>query len=72
MRPVDIEAASRLFSGAAFNAALWVIVSDEPQVVLPRLSPLSASWQKGFLQLVAEYRSAVNPAKIPRFQFAVL
>ena len=36
MKPVDIEAASRLLSGAAFNAALWVAASDEPHVVLPK------------------------------------
>jgi AcrR family transcriptional regulator len=36
MRQVDIEAASRLLSGAAFNAALWVAASDEPQVALPK------------------------------------
>jgi AcrR family transcriptional regulator len=36
MRPLDIEAASRLLSGAAFNAALWVAASDEPQVALPK------------------------------------
>lgn len=36
MKPVDIEAASRLLSGAAFNAALWVAASDEPNVALPK------------------------------------
>jgi AcrR family transcriptional regulator len=36
MRPVDVEAASRLLSGAAFNAALWVAASDEPHAVLPK------------------------------------
>ena len=30
MKPVDIEAASRLLSGTAFNAALWVAATDEP------------------------------------------
>lgn len=33
--PVNIEAVSRLLSGAAFNAALWVAASDEPRSVLP-------------------------------------
>ena len=33
---VDIEAASRLLSGTAFNAALWVAASDEPQIDLPK------------------------------------
>lgn len=36
MRPVDIEAAARLLSGAALNAALWVAASDEPGSVLPK------------------------------------
>lgn len=36
MQLVDIEAAARLLSGAALNAALWVAASDDPQSVLPR------------------------------------
>lgn len=36
MRPVDAEAAARLMSGAALNAALWVAASDDPQTVLPK------------------------------------
>lgn len=36
MKPVDIEAASRLLNGAALNAALWVAASDNPAEVLPR------------------------------------
>jgi AcrR family transcriptional regulator len=36
MKPVDAEAAARLLSGAALNAALWVAASDDPQRVLPR------------------------------------
>ncbi|NTG50890.1 TetR/AcrR family transcriptional regulator [Agrobacterium rhizogenes] len=36
LKPVDAEAAARLLSGAALNAALWVAASDEPQHVLPR------------------------------------
>lgn len=36
MQPVDIEAAARLLSGAAFNAALWIAASDEPHIVLPK------------------------------------
>jgi AcrR family transcriptional regulator len=37
LKPVDVEAASRLLSGAAFNAALWVASSSEPHVVLPKV-----------------------------------
>jgi AcrR family transcriptional regulator len=36
MKPVDIEAAARLLSGTALNAALWVAASDEPHAVLPK------------------------------------
>lgn len=36
MKPVDIEAASRLLNGAALNAALWVAASDNPAEVLPK------------------------------------
>lgn len=36
MRRVDVEAASRLLSGAAFNAALWVAASDTPEATLPK------------------------------------
>jgi AcrR family transcriptional regulator len=36
MKPVDIEAASRLLNGAALNAALWVAASANPAEVLPK------------------------------------
>lgn len=36
MKPVDIEAAARLLSGTALNAALWVAASAEPRAVLPK------------------------------------
>lgn len=36
MRAVDVEAAARLLSGAALNAALWVAASEAPAVALPR------------------------------------
>ncbi|MBB3475248.1 TetR/AcrR family transcriptional regulator [Sphingomonas sp. BK345] len=36
MRAVDAEAAARLLSGAALNAALWVAASEAPDVALPR------------------------------------
>lgn len=35
IKPVDIEAASRLLNGLALNAALWIAASDEPETVLP-------------------------------------
>ncbi|MGF6156265.1 AcrR family transcriptional regulator [Ensifer sp. KUDG1] len=36
LKPVDAEAAARLLSGAALNAALWVAASDNPKDVLPK------------------------------------
>ena len=36
IKPVDAEAAARLLSGAALNAALWIAASDNPQDVLPK------------------------------------
>ncbi|WP_409308742.1 TetR/AcrR family transcriptional regulator [Pectobacterium sp. B1J-3] len=37
LKPVDVEAASRLLNGAALNAALWVAASEEPQATLPKV-----------------------------------
>lgn len=36
IRPLDVEAAARLFNGAALSAALWVAAADDPGTVLPR------------------------------------
>jgi AcrR family transcriptional regulator len=36
MKPVDAEAAARLLSGAALNAALWVAASNDAAAVLPK------------------------------------
>ncbi|WP_216331301.1 TetR/AcrR family transcriptional regulator [Rhizobium sp. X9] len=36
LKPVDPEAAARLLSGAALNAALWIAASDKPEKVLPK------------------------------------
>jgi AcrR family transcriptional regulator len=36
LKPLDAEAAARLVSGAALNAALWVAASEDPQAVLPK------------------------------------
>lgn len=49
MKPVDIEAAARLLSGAALNAALWVAASDEPQSVLPKAIAAFRLMATGFL-----------------------
>ncbi len=49
MKQVDIEAAARLLSGAALNAALWVAASDDPQSVLPRAVGAFRLMAEGFL-----------------------
>ena len=49
MKPVDIEAAARLLSGTAFNAALWVAASDEPHIVLPKAIEAFRLMAEGFL-----------------------
>lgn len=49
MKPVDIGAASRLLSGAAFNAALWVAASDEPHAALPKAIDAFRLMAEGFL-----------------------
>jgi AcrR family transcriptional regulator len=36
LKPVDAEAAARLISGAALNAAMWIAASAEPESVLPK------------------------------------
>jgi AcrR family transcriptional regulator len=49
MKAVDIEAAARLLSGTAFNAALWVADSDEPRIVLPKAIHAFRLMAEGFL-----------------------
>ena len=49
MKPVDVEAAARLLYGAAFNAALWIAASDEPQIVLPKAIEAFRLMAEGFL-----------------------
>lgn len=49
MKPIDIDAAARLLSGAALNAALWVAASNEPQLVLPRAIDAFRLMATGFL-----------------------
>jgi AcrR family transcriptional regulator len=49
MSPIDSEAAARMLSGAAFNAALWVAASDEPQTVMPKAIDAFRLMASGFL-----------------------
>lgn len=48
-RPVDVEAASRLLSGAALNAALYVAASSDPAATLPKAIESFRTMAEGFL-----------------------
>ncbi len=48
-RPVDVDAASRLLSGAALNAALYVANSDDPAATLPKAIESFRAMAEGFL-----------------------
>jgi AcrR family transcriptional regulator len=49
LKPIDPEAAARLLSGAALNAALWIAASDDPQNVLPRAIEAFRTLSEGLL-----------------------
>lgn len=49
LRPVDVEAASRLLNGAALNAALWVAACDEPAAMLPKAQEAFRMLAEGLL-----------------------
>ncbi len=49
VKPVDAEAAARLLSGAALNAALWIAASENPQEVLPKAVKAFQALASGFL-----------------------
>jgi AcrR family transcriptional regulator len=53
LKPVDAEAAARLLSGAALNAALWIAASDDPQDVLPKAVEAFQSLATGLLVRLA-------------------
>lgn len=49
MKPVDVEAASRLLSGAAMTAALWLASSDAPHQHLAKAIDTYREMASGFL-----------------------
>lgn len=49
MKPVDVEAAARLLSGAAMTAALWLASSDTPDEHLVRAVATYREMASGFL-----------------------
>lgn len=51
MKPVDVEAAARLLSGAAMTAALWLASSDAPHEQLASVVDTYREMASGFLRL---------------------
>lgn len=51
LKPVDAEAAARLISGAALNAAMWIAASAEPESVLPKAQQAFRVLVEGLLAL---------------------
>lgn len=49
VRPLDPEAAARLVSGAALNAALWIAASERPREVLPKAVEAFRALAEGLL-----------------------
>lgn len=49
LKPVDAEAAARLISGAALNAAMWIAASMEPESVLPKAQAAFRALVEGLL-----------------------
>lgn len=49
LKPIDAEAAARLISGAALNAAMWIAASGEPESVLPRAQEAFRALVEGLL-----------------------
>ena len=56
LRPVDIEAASRLLNGTALNAALWIASSDDPATMLPKAQEAFVMLAEGLI--AQEFRRA--------------
>ena len=49
LKPLDAEAAARLISGAALNAALWVAASEHSEAVLPKAVAAFRALAEGLL-----------------------
>lgn len=49
VKPLDAEAAARILSGAALNAALWIAASDKPLDVLPKATEAFLALASGLL-----------------------
>ncbi|WOI58302.1 TetR/AcrR family transcriptional regulator [Palleronia sp. LCG004] len=49
LRPVDVEAASRLLNGAALNAALWIASCEDQAAMLPKAQEAFRMLAEGLL-----------------------
>lgn len=49
LKPLDADAAARLISGAALNAALWVAASTDPASALPKMITAFRELAEGLL-----------------------
>ncbi|WP_179497133.1 TetR/AcrR family transcriptional regulator [Sphingopyxis sp. JAI108] len=49
IKPLDVEAAARLFNGAALTAALWVAAADDPLTALPKAIEAFCALAEGLL-----------------------
>ncbi|OON41031.1 TetR family transcriptional regulator [Izhakiella australiensis] len=54
IKPLDVEAVSRLLNGAAFNAALWVAASDAPEDTLSKATETFRALANGLLVRTAQ------------------
>ncbi|WP_421783367.1 TetR/AcrR family transcriptional regulator [Kiloniella litopenaei] len=60
IKPVDIEALSRLLNGIALNAALWVAASDDAETTLPKAISAFECLASGALNPTTEALSIKN------------
>jgi AcrR family transcriptional regulator len=51
LKPVDAEAAARLLNGAAFNAAIWIAASDNPEEDLKKVVDAFRLLAEGLLKV---------------------
>jgi len=61
LKPVDIDAAARLLTGGALNAALWVAASDNPDAALRGAVDAFRHMASGFLTAPGSQKSPKSP-----------
>lgn len=53
LKPMDPEAAARLLSGAAMNAALWIAAGEDPESITPKAVDMFQILASGLLKSTA-------------------